>query len=74
MSNIKKNDVFSLDVAPVKDSHGDTTDGYAVTNIQTGVREYESFCLAEADAFIEQLTSSTAEILASTKVLEVLHS
>lgn len=74
MSNLKRTDLFSLDVGPIKDVHGDLSEGYSITNLRTGVREFETFVLAEAAAFLNTMEPATADFFSEATASEVLHS
>jgi hypothetical protein len=74
MSNLKTTEVYSLDIVDIKDSSGELSPGYRITNLKTGVREFETFMLGEAVMFLDQMGPSAEEFLAEVELDTQLHS
>lgn len=68
------NQHYTVGVAEVTDSSGRVSDGYKVTNVSTGVTEFESFNLPESIFFARDMSTHLVELFAESEVASVLHS
>jgi len=74
MSNIFENQHYTVTVQDITDQNGKVSLGYAVSNKDTSVTEYESFNIVESISYSKEMSHHLGEMLAEAEVENVLHS
>ena len=71
---LQQNDIYTLSVDSIKDTEGELFEGYTLVNNKTGVKEIESFSLAEMLGYIAQTEGILTDFFHEQEAERVLSS